>query len=160
VLINLPVFWIVTLNTAVWLAIQVGLAWGFLHLPMGLFSVTRLPRISQGHYWYERILRIKSWKDRLPDAAGWFSGGFAKAALAERNTDYLQRFVAETRRGEICHWMAIGFVPLFCLWNPGWAFWVNAAYALAANLPCILAQRYNRARLLRLLVKRTNLLMH
>jgi glycosyl-4,4'-diaponeurosporenoate acyltransferase len=35
-------------------------------------------------------------------------------------------------------------LPLFFLWNPPWACLVMTTYALAANLPCILAQRYNR----------------
>ena len=39
----------------------------------------------------------------------------------------------------------------FFLWNPCWADLVMVAYALAANLPCILAQRYNRSRFQRLL---------
>jgi glycosyl-4,4'-diaponeurosporenoate acyltransferase len=63
----------------------------------------------------------------------------------------LRRFVLETRRGETCHWLAILFTPLFLLWNPWWGFAVNLAYALLANVPCIVAQRYNRARLLALL---------
>ncbi|MCF7734052.1 MAG: hypothetical protein K9N23_20380 [Akkermansiaceae bacterium] len=38
-------------------------------------------------------------------------------------------------------------------WNSWWADAVMAAYAIAANLPCILAQRYNRLRLRRLLAR-------
>jgi glycosyl-4,4'-diaponeurosporenoate acyltransferase len=37
--------------------------------------------------------------------------------------------------------------PLFFLWNPPSIWWVMAAYALAANGPCLIAQRYNRIRL-------------
>lgn len=46
-------------------------------------------------------------------------------------------------------------LPLFCVWNSWWAMGINAAYVVLANFPCILAQRYNRARLLRLHVKRS-----
>ena len=39
----------------------------------------------------------------------------------------------------------------FFLWNPWWGDLIIVAYAVAANLPCIFAQRYNRSRLTRLL---------
>ncbi len=57
---------------------------------------------------------------------------------------YLEQFLRETRRAEVAHWLMLLCVPLFFLWNPPWARLVMVAYALAANLPCILAQRYNR----------------
>ena len=38
----------------------------------------------------------------------------------------------------------LGCLPIFFIWNPPWARWVMTVYALAANLPCILVQRYNR----------------
>ena len=150
-LIKLPVFWVVLANIAGWLVIQLGLAWLFLRLPTRWFDGSGQPPRWRSRFIYERVLHIKSWKDRLPDAAGWFSGGFAKKTLTAKSPDYLRRFVLETRRGEICHWLAIACAPGFLLWNPGWGFAVNLAYALLANLPCILAQRYNRARLRSLL---------
>lgn len=152
-LIKLSIFWIVTLNIAGWLVIQLGLAWLFLRMPARWFHLLGPQKIARGGFFYERILRIKSWKDRLPDAARWFHGGFAKSALAQKHPDYLRRFIAETRRGELCHWLAIACTLLFLLWNPWWGLLVNLAYALLANLPCILAQRYNRARLFRLLAR-------
>jgi len=90
----------------------------------------------------------------LPDASRWFGGGFAKGTLAGTGPDYLRRFVCETWRGELCHWFAIGFAPAFFLWNPWWADLIMVGYALVANLPCILAQRYNRARFQRLVARR------
>jgi glycosyl-4,4'-diaponeurosporenoate acyltransferase len=103
---------------------------------------------------HERVFQVRSWKDRLPDAAKWFAGGFAKGRLARRDAAYLQRFIRETWRGELCHWCALGCAPIFFLWNPWWADAVIAAYALAANLPCIIVQRYNRIRMRHLLAFR------
>jgi glycosyl-4,4'-diaponeurosporenoate acyltransferase len=37
---------------------------------------------------------------------------------------------------------------MFGLWNPPWAVAVMFIYATVANVPCLLVQRYNRARLL------------
>jgi glycosyl-4,4'-diaponeurosporenoate acyltransferase len=43
--------------------------------------------------------------------------------------------------------------PLFFSFNPPWARLIIALYALAANLPCILARRYNRRIAKRLLAR-------
>ncbi len=153
--IELPIAWMVALNILVWPVIQIGLAWGFTRLPLGLFHARPVWGWEMSGRFYEEVMHVKRWKDLLPDGANWFSGGFAKANLASRDTEYLKRFNRETWRGELCHWIAIGFTPLFFLWNPWWADLVMIGYALTANVPCILVQRYNRARINRLLSKVT-----
>lgn len=150
-LFKLPIVWIVALNIGGWLVIQLGLAWLFVRLPDEWFTVREQSTKPRRRFFYEHVLRIKLWKDRLPDGARWFEGGFAKRKLAGTNPAYFRRFIQEALRGEICHWLAIACAPVFFLWNPAWGGWVNLIYALAANLPCVLAQRYNRARLQRLL---------
>ena len=152
-LIELPVFWVIVLNVAGWPVIQIGLAWIFTRLPAAWFHPGPVQAWEQGGRFYERDLAIKRWKDHLPDAARWFTGGFAKGRLAGTTNDYLRRFVQETWRGELCHWIALGCTPLFFLWNPWWADLVMTIYALAANLPCILVQRYNRGRMQRLIAR-------
>jgi glycosyl-4,4'-diaponeurosporenoate acyltransferase len=72
----------------------------------------------------------------------WF-GGFPKKKLRTRDRDYLAQFLFETRRAQVAYWCMLACLPVFFLWNPPWARWVMTAYALAANLPCILVQRYN-----------------
>ncbi len=153
-LIELPIVWIVVLNIAGWLVIQLGLAWLFLQMPENWFQPRGVWAWERRGHFYETFFLVRYWKGWLPDAARWFSGGFAKSVLLEKNPDYLRRFVCETLRGETCHWLAIACTPLFLLWNPWWGLWVNLAYALVANAPCILVQRYNRARFLGLLAKR------
>ncbi len=153
-LIDLPIGWIVALNVGGWLAIQMGLAWAFTQMPVAWFNPGSGFAWERGGRFYESVLVIKLWKDRLPDAASWFGGGFAKGTLAGKKADYLRRFIRETRRGELCHWCAVGFAPVFFLWNPWWGDLIILAYALAANLPCILAQRYNRSRFQRVLARR------
>jgi glycosyl-4,4'-diaponeurosporenoate acyltransferase len=153
VLIELPIVWIIVLNVAGWLAIQLGFAWVFTKMPVTWFDPGSVFEWERDGRFCERMFRIKDWKDRLPDAAHWFGGGFAKGTLAATNRDYLQRFVCETWRGELCHWTATACTPVFFLWNPWWGDLLIVAYALAANLPCILAQRYNRARFQRVLAR-------
>jgi glycosyl-4,4'-diaponeurosporenoate acyltransferase len=148
--IELPIGWTIALNVGGWLLIQWGLAWAFTRLPAAWFKPGTAFAWERGGRFYEDRFRIKQWKDRLPDAARWFEGGFAKGALAKTAPDYLRRFAAETWRGELCHWCALGCAPALFLWNPWWGDLVMVGYALLANLPCILVQRYNRARLQRL----------
>ena len=94
------------------------------------------------------------WKDLLPDGAAWFGKGFPKARLRARDTGYLAQFARETCRGEFVHWVVLLAGPLFLLWNPGWMGVAMLLYAVLANLPCIVVQRYNRGRLLRLVARR------
>lgn len=149
--LELPVGWIIALNCIGWPVIQLGLAWLFTRMPAAWF---RAPGAADFEPWvYDEMFHVKRWKDRLPDAAAWFGGGFSKRSLEEINPAYLCRFIQETWRGELCHWCALAFVPIFFLWNPWWGDLVILAYALTANLPCILAQRHNRIRLRRLLKK-------
>jgi len=150
-----PIALVITLNIAGWPVIQLGLAWAFTRMPVTWFNPGVAHAWEQGGRFYERFLGIKHWKDWLPDAARWFSGGFAKGGLADTRPDYLHRFIRETWRGELCHWCALGCAPVFFLWNPWWADLIMVGYGLLANLPCILAQRYNRLRLRRLLSRRS-----
>lgn len=146
------------LNIGAWLVIQLGLAWVFTQLsatrfnPDGKFA--RIRGWEQAGRFYERWFRIKSWKDNLPDAGRWLNGGFSKAQLRNKTGAHLARFARETWRGELVHWLALGCLPVFCVWNPWWGVMINAAIAVLLNLPCILVQRYNRSRLRRLLARR------
>lgn len=150
-LIELPAWWIVMLNCIGWPMIQLGLAWLFTRMPADWFDA---PSQLAGEEWlYRHALHVRRWKDRLPDAAGWFAGGFAKRALATADPLYLRSFIRETWRGELCHWCALAFLPVFFLWNPWWADLVCLVYAIAANLPCIIVQRHNRLRLRKLLAR-------
>ena len=149
--IELSIAWIIALNIGGWLVIQLGFAWAFTKMPANRFNPPNPFAWERAGRLYEIAFRIKAWKDRLPDAARWVGGGFAKGTLAGTNRAYLERFIRETWRGELCHWAAIACTPLFFLWNPWWGDLVIVAYAVTANLPCILAQRYNRARFRRLL---------
>jgi glycosyl-4,4'-diaponeurosporenoate acyltransferase len=69
---------------------------------------------------YRRQLRVCKWKSMLPDGAGWVGGKFRKKKLRGRDANYLSRFVAETKRGELAHWIMFACCPLFFLWNPFW----------------------------------------
>jgi glycosyl-4,4'-diaponeurosporenoate acyltransferase len=158
VLIELSIAWVIALNVIAWLVIQFGFAWSFTQFAAERFdylnAIARARGWERGGRFYERVFAIKRWKDRLPDASRMFRGGFAKAKLQTATPEYLDRFLRETWRGELVHWLALLTLPIFAIWNPWWGVLVNAAVALAVNFPCILALRYNRARFQRLLARR------
>ena len=105
---------------------------------------------ERGGRFYER-LGIRRWKDRLPEAGALFTGGFSKRSVRTKDRAVLERFVVETRRAEWTHWTIMLITPLFLVWNWWWVELLMVVYALSANLPCLVVQRYNRARLARLL---------
>ncbi|MCS7089904.1 MAG: glycosyl-4,4'-diaponeurosporenoate acyltransferase [Verrucomicrobiota bacterium] len=149
----MPVLWIVGLNVTGWLIVQIGLAWAFTRMPIQWFKTGPLFRWEWGGQVYDRIFHVRVWKRYLPDGAAWFPGGFAKRSLEKVMPDYLERFCRETWRGELCHWAALACTPMFFLWNPDWADGIVTLYALLANGPCIVVQRFNRARLQALMVR-------
>jgi glycosyl-4,4'-diaponeurosporenoate acyltransferase len=142
-------------------------AWGVIHAATG-YLVHRLParrferetwltrprRFEGDGHLYVRVFRIKRWKGWLPEAGALFAGGFDKKRLAERSDAYFATYVRETRRAELGHWLAAAAAPLFAFWNPWWVAVIMVAYAIVANGPCVLSQRYNRLRLRRILRRR------
>jgi glycosyl-4,4'-diaponeurosporenoate acyltransferase len=100
---------------------------------------------------YERALRIKAWKDALPEAGSLFRGGFSKRRLHRHDRASLEQFRVETRRAEWTHWAILALSPVFFVWNPWWLALAMLGYGVVANIPCLLVQRYNRARLARTL---------
>lgn len=103
---------------------------------------------------YERVLHIRRWKPRLPEAGAVFRGGFDKARMGRRDDAFLTTYMVETRRAELGHWLAMLPAPLVLVFNPWYAGLVVQLYALGVNGPCIAAQRYNRLRVERVLRRR------
>lgn len=151
-------WWLIPCNIAAWATVHLGVAWVGTRLPGALFSPQGIlfrPRaFERGPILYERILRVRQWKGLLPDGAALFRGGVRKKSLGSRDASGLALFARETCRGEAVHWVVFLAGLSFFLWNPWWAGLANLAYAAAANLPCIAAQRYNRIRLLRARAKK------
>lgn len=143
-----------------WLTIVVDvIAWGVFHAATGYAAhrlgearlsrdgwLLRPRRFEVGGRWYRRRLHIHGWKDRVPEAGALFAGGVSKRQLPSYDAAGLELFVRETRRAELAHWWALLCGPVFLLWNPPLASALLVAYGVAANLPFIMIQRYNRFR--------------
>jgi glycosyl-4,4'-diaponeurosporenoate acyltransferase len=139
---------VAVINTLGWPVIQIGLAKLFTTMPQRWFlAPPEALDWEQYGLFYQKSFRVRSWKDKLPDGASWFAGGITKAKLYDRSAASLKSFAAESWRGELCHWAALAFAPLFLIWNPLWADIVMVSFGFLLNLPCIIAQRFNRARM-------------
>jgi glycosyl-4,4'-diaponeurosporenoate acyltransferase len=91
-------------------------------------------------------LRIKRWKDHLPETGGR-GGGISKRHLLGHTPEDLDRFGAECRRGELTHWAIVWATPVYRLWNTPETFVLVAGCSIVGAAPCIAVLRYNRARL-------------
>ncbi len=153
-LLRLPIGWTVVLDSAAWAVIQ----------PLIGFLCTRLPPSAfDARHWlfrtrgwerdgtiYERLFRVKRWKGWLPSGGTVFRG-FSLRRVASSQNEYLERWLQETCRAELTHWLALGASALFFLWNPPWLGLYMVLYAVLVNVPCIVVQRTNRPHILRIM---------
>lgn len=151
--VDLPIGWTVVVDIVAWAVIGTVAGYAAHRAPVARFAedgpLTRLRDFERDGRWYEQRIGIKRWKGRLPEAGGLFRDGFSKRSLRSESVDELERFVVETRRAEVTHWVVMGAGPFFLLWNPWGLGLVMVGYGVVANLPCLVVQRYNRARLQR-----------
>jgi glycosyl-4,4'-diaponeurosporenoate acyltransferase len=141
---------IITLYSVVWILFHFGAGYVAHHLPARL--LVALPFVSRS-YARERAgkayrwLGIHTWKDRIPEAGAFYRGGFSKRHLQGHDLAYLERFALETTRAEFSHWLTWGLSLTFFAWTPWPVGVMMVLYGAASNVPFILVQRYNRARL-------------
>ena len=149
-----------TLSEAIWLVVVNILAWLILHfaisaicfkIPLRFFlkdtAFFRIARWEDHGKLWNRLFLVKKWKKHLIDGSSIVKKSFNKSHLHGTKVYDLTFFAAETKRAELTHWLLIVPAPFFFFWNPPWAGWIIIIYALIANLPFIITQRYNRGRI-------------
>jgi len=160
-LLNLPTLPTILLDIAAWLIIHVGISYLMTRIPLSSFDtglwLYKKKKWERDGKIYTRIFRLKQWKKRLPDGAALFKKGFQKKHLRGLDDVYLDSFIRETCRAELTHWIMFLLSPVFFMWNIWWVGIVMIIYAILANLPCIVIQRYNRIRMKRVYAKITAL---
>lgn len=127
-------------------------------LPDGVFASDRgwwrIRRFEdEGRFWSRRVA-VDRWKDRLPEAGGWLPGGVSKRRVSGRSDRQLEVLARETRRAEAVHLVAGVAGIAATVWNPPVLALANVAFALAFESPFVIVQRYNRARIERVLARR------
>lgn len=119
-------------------------------LPRRWFDPGRRPWCArpweQGGRVYQR-LRIRQWKDRVPDMSRILPDMILKRLSAAGPME----LVRESCAAECVHWgLLLLSGGMLLLWRSPWCGALWLVYNLLGNLPFILIQRYNRPRLLRL----------
>ena len=103
---------------------------------------------------YRRIFKVHRWKKFLPDSAAFIKGDYKKKSLDSLSKSNLEKYLLESCRGEMTHWLAIPPFWIFGLFAPTRVIFYMLIYALAVNLPCIITLRYNRPRIEKLLERK------
>lgn len=106
---------------------------------------------EKGGKFYQRVFHIKAWKGLLPDGGAAFRKGYRKKKLYDPTPEGLRRFLIESCRAELTHLLAILPFWIFGLFAPAPVIGLMLLYALIVNLPCMIAQRYNRPRIVRVI---------
>ncbi len=126
----LPLPWTLLLCFIGWFVFQFSAALLCLKMPDRWLSPHRFPFCAQRWESSGRVyafLRVQRWKRLLPDGAAVLKSGYRKKVLA------------------IFPFWVFGFI------GPPIIIWMMLGYALIINVPCMIAQRYNRPRIQRIL---------
>lgn len=151
----LPSGWTLLLCFVLWPVFQLSAAIICLKIPDRYYSPTSFPYKTFG--WeqsgaiYDKVFKVRKWKGLLPDGGAAFSAGYRKKNLDSFSRTNLDKYVVESCRAEMTHLLAILPFWVFGLFTPFPAVFIMLFYALAVNIPCAIAQRYNRPRIERIL---------
>mgnify|MGYP003500153715 FL=1 len=143
---------LIVINGVAWLFFHISLSLLCFFMPLRFFTrdVLRIYKWEQHGELWQQLFHVKQWKKHLIDGSSIVKKSYNKRHLHGTTASDLVVFAAETKRAELTHWLLLLPTPLFFIWNPAWAAWVNVAYALLVNVPFIMTQRYNRGRLERI----------
>ena len=156
-IIHLPETWTAVLYLLLWPVFQVAASLVCMKMPDRYFSPFSLPYRElpweKSGFLYNRILMIRKWKDLLPELSLILRGSRRKRALHDFTKQGLEKFLVESCRAEWTHLLAILLFVLLSFFLTGKVALFLIVYGLMMNLPCIIVQRYNRPRVIKLLEK-------
>lgn len=100
---------------------------------------------------YENVFKIKYWKDKIPQYVS--KNGFSKKKIETFDLEYLKKFISETYRAEINHFLCCLIIPFLFFNKYAIISTIISILIVIGNVPCILIQRYNRLRIRRIILK-------
>jgi glycosyl-4,4'-diaponeurosporenoate acyltransferase len=96
-LVHLTTLPTILIDIAAWFVIHMGVSYLMTHIPLSSFDVSfwlfKQRKWEKDGRIYERIFRLKKWKERLPDGAAVFKEGFEKKHLKKLDNVYLDNFM-------------------------------------------------------------------
>lgn len=154
-LIFLPKLLSILICFAIWPIFQVSAALMCLMIKDNKFKPYSF--FYRSHKWedegriYKKIFAVTKWKSHLPDGGAVWKNGYKKKNLESFSKNNLEKFLIESCRAELTHWLAILPFWMFGFFTPPIVVFYMFLYALAINMPCIIAQRYNRPRIVKIM---------
>jgi glycosyl-4,4'-diaponeurosporenoate acyltransferase len=145
----------VFLDIIAWVIFHLGIGYGSSKIPLKKLNPDR--RFFHAFKWeqegriYEKLFKVHSWKHLIPNGSALYKNTFSIRRLSDSSPENLHRWLKESVRAEICHWLMIPPGFLFFLWNNVLVGWLMVLYAFLNNLVPIVLQRYNRPRMRKLL---------
>ena len=128
-------------------------------LPRGLFSEHKFP--YRAFKWekdgkFYNCLRIKKWKNHLPDMSRIMRDMLPKRITFDATSDNIDALIKETCVAECVHyWLCIFSVGIYLIWK-NYVGVILALVFIACNIPFMMIQRYNRPHLIKLRNKLLN----
>lgn len=122
-------------------------------LPRGLFSEYKFP--YRAFKWekdgkFYNCLRIKKWKNHLPDMSRIMRDMLPKRITFDATSDNIDALIKETCVAECVHyWLCIFSVGIYLIWK-NYVGVILALVFIACNIPFMMIQRYNRPHLIKL----------
>lgn len=137
-------------HSVYWSVTQLSLSHLFTKVPRSFFSTHHqwfqtFSFEKEGELW-NRLFLINRWKRYIPEGEWLNKNVYNKHVLKPLTQESVYKMNIEMRRAELVHWLSILPVIVFVK-APKCIKTINILYALLANVPIILTQRYNRPRL-------------
>ena len=101
---------------------------------------------------YDR-LKIRLWKDRMPDMSKFITRMYRKKLAGFRNAEHIRCLLNETCCAELIHVLSMVISPIYILLLDGISGVIVMILNFLGNIPFVLIQRYNRPRLAQILYK-------
>ncbi len=156
--LELPDGWAVLVSSVVWFLTSFLAGWRGVNWSRERLGrtgpMTKLRSWEKGGHTWQRLLGVRRWKGRLPQAGDFFAKGRSMNAVGSRRTENLEEFSLLTLRAERVHWLILASTPLHLIWCRTPVAVGMIVFGVAFNAPCIVVQRYNRAGIERILARR------
>lgn len=101
---------------------------------------------------YEKRLKVKAWKDRMPEMSSYDKTVFDKSSLRSMNDAYLNKYLTELDKGLFAHSFPLVFLlPIANTISNDTVIIANAVLLSMMHMPFLVILRYNQGRMLKLL---------
>lgn len=92
----------------------------------------------------EKVLKIKSWKDKMPQMSDWSKEVYDKSKLADSKLDTLKIFQEEFEKGIYAHGLPVLLIvfPILVAWDNVYVQVINLI-GLTLQAMYLMIQRYN-----------------